>query len=118
MNSILDGRRPPPHPAAMPPRRNSYEPLALSKEPRWIVVRNMHRTVLVQQRLEPGTDLYGAYVKAMAAHADAGWQLESFSSSHACVFCSRSGERRSIAVESDDPGNPTPPRFYDFKKVI
>jgi len=78
----------------------------------------MHRSVLEQRLLPPGSDLYGAFVKTLAAHVDEGWQMEVFSSSHACAFCGRSGERRVITVESEDPGRPLPSRSYNFEKVI
>jgi hypothetical protein len=70
----------------MSPRRSSHDPLAPANAPRWLVVRNMHRKVLEHRLLPPGSDLRGAFVKALAAHADAGWQLETFSSDLACAF--------------------------------
>lgn len=61
--------------AAMSPRRSTYDALAVTNEPRWLVVRDMCRAVLEHRELPPGTDLRAAFVKALAAHADAGWQL-------------------------------------------
>ncbi len=100
------------------PRRSSYEPLQCSSQPRWLVVRDMHRAVLEHRLLPPGSDLYGAFIKALAAHVDEGWQMEVFSSSHACAFCGRRNERRIITVESEDPNRPLPSRRYEFPKVI
>ena len=87
----------------MASRRSSYEPLLPSIHPRWLVVRNMHRAILEQRLLAPGSDLYGAFIKALSAHVDDGWQMETFSSSHACAFCGRGRERRVITIESEDP---------------
>ncbi len=88
------------------PRRTTYEPLQPSPHPRWLVVRNMHRAVLEHHQLAPHADLRGAFVKAMAAHVDEGWQLETFASSQGCAFCSRGDERRVITVEYADPMGP------------
>jgi hypothetical protein len=87
-------------------RRSSYDPLAVSTEPRWLVVRNMHSSILEQRVLRPGDDLRGAFAKALAAHVDDGWQLETFSSSLACGFCQRGTERRVITIEAEDPTRP------------
>ena len=38
----------------------------------------MHRDVLEHRLLAPGSDLRGAFVKALAAHVEEGWQLETF----------------------------------------
>ncbi len=100
------------------PRRCSYEPLQRSAHPRWLVVRDMHRSVIEHRLLPADTDLYGVFIKALAAHVDDGWQLEVFSSSHACAFCARRNERRVITVESEDPNRPLPSRRYAFSKVI
>ena len=91
----------------MSPRRSSFDPFAPSDAPRWLVVRDMCRTVLEHRELPPGTDLRGAFVKALAAHAGAGWQLETFSSDLGCAFCGRGIERRAITIETDDPMRPS-----------
>ena len=41
-------------------------------------MRNMHRDVLEHRLLAPGSDLRGAFVKALAAHVEEGWQFETF----------------------------------------
>jgi hypothetical protein len=91
----------------MPPRRSSYDPLAVSTEPRWLVVRNMHSAILEQKALRPGDDLRGAFAKALAAHVDDGWQLETFSSNLACGFCRRGDQRRVITIEAENPTRPS-----------
>lgn len=48
-------------------------------------------------------DNWFAQNKALAAHADDGWKLGSFSSDLAYAFCGRQGERRAITIEADDP---------------
>jgi hypothetical protein len=91
-------------------RRSSFDPFAPSAAPRWLVVRNMHRKVLEHRLLPPGNDLRGAFVKALAAHVDEGWQLETFFSDLACAFCGRGSERRMITVEAFDPTRPADTR--------
>jgi hypothetical protein len=102
-------------------RRSSFDPLLPVNEPRWLCVRHMDQRLIDSQRLEPGADLKAAFVHALAAHADAGWTLERFSSDLACAFCraARSGrgeERRLIAIECFDPSRPTPPRDLKYGK--
>src|SRR5438270_8793733 len=92
----------------MSPRHSKYEPLQPSGQPRWLVIRNMHRGLLSQQLLAPGTDLGGAFVMALAAQVQAGWTLETFSSNVACAFCSRGGERCAVSIEAEDPTRPLP----------
>jgi hypothetical protein len=59
--------------------------------------------------------LKAAFVRALAAHADAGWTLERFSSDLGCAFCrgahsGRGEDRRLIAIECFDPSRPPPLR--------
>ena len=67
----------------------------------------MHRTIIEERQLPPGSDLFGAYVLALAAQVQNGWQLESFSSNVAVAFCSKGTDRRVIAVEEENPAQPT-----------
>lgn len=78
----------------------------------------MHRSILEQRLLPPGSDLLGAFAKALAAHVDDGWQLEVFSSTQACGFCERGAERRVITIESEDPARPLPSRHLDYPSTI
>jgi len=61
-------------------RRSVFDPLEPTTEPRWYVVRNMHRAVLEARPLTPGANLKRAFVAAMLEHIDAGWELGEFSS--------------------------------------
>jgi hypothetical protein len=71
------------------PRRNVYDPLLPTKEPRWYVVRNMHRALLESRLLPPGVDLKRAFVVAMLEWIDAGWEFGEFSSTAGTFFCTR-----------------------------
>jgi hypothetical protein len=85
----------------------------------------MDQRLIDSQRLDPGADLKAAFVRALAAHADAGWTLERFSSDLACAFCfartagapaagRSSEERRLIAIECFDPKRPPPMRNIKY----
>jgi hypothetical protein len=56
-------------------RRSVFDPLEPTNEPRWYVVRNMHRAVLEARALPSGANLKRALVAAMLEHIDAGWEL-------------------------------------------
>jgi hypothetical protein len=79
----------------------------------------MQSSILEQRLLPPGSDLRGVFAKALAAHVDDGWQLETFSSSLACAFCQRGAERRVITIEAEDPTRPNGgPRRPDARRVM
>jgi hypothetical protein len=46
-------------------RRSVFDPLQPTTDPRWYVVRNMHRAVLEARALAPGVNLKRAFVAAM-----------------------------------------------------
>jgi len=66
-----------------PMRRNVFDPLEPTKEPRWYVVRNMHRTVLEARALPAGAGCRPQVHlrRDHARHIDAGWKLGELSSS-------------------------------------
>jgi hypothetical protein len=85
-------------------RRNTFEPLEPTTEPRWVVVRNMHGALLRVRALAPGSDLKRAFVVLMLEWIDAGWRLGEFSSTAGTFFCTRGVERRMINITPTDPG--------------
>jgi hypothetical protein len=52
-------------------RRSVFDPLEISKEPRWYVVRSVTGAVLEARVLPPGTDLKRPFVAAMLEWMDA-----------------------------------------------
>ena len=90
---------------AMIRRRNIFDPLEPTKEPRWVVVRSMHNALLEARALSPGSDLKRAYVALMLEWIDAGWKLGEFSSTSGTFFCTRGVERRMISIMPTDPGD-------------
>jgi len=90
----------------MTTKRSKYDPLALSRQPRWLVLRDMFHNVLDATELPPGTDLRAAFAAGLAALELDGWQSEG--ASGAMVFVRRNGERRLLAVHEHDPHEPLP----------
>jgi len=86
------------------PRRNVFDPLEPSREPRWYVVRGQHNVILESRLLPPRSDLKRAFVAAMLEWIDAGWKLGEFSSTSGVFFCARGVERRMIGITPTDPG--------------
>jgi hypothetical protein len=85
-------------------RRTQFDPLDNPKrEPRWLVVRNMHRAILEVRPLSPETDLRRTFILALLEWTDAGWTLGEFSSISGHFFCTRGAERRMVAITPSDP---------------
>jgi hypothetical protein len=64
----------------------------------------MYGALLEARPLPPGTDLKRAFVAAMLAWIDAGWQLSEFSSRTGVFFCTRGVERRMVNITPTNPG--------------
>jgi hypothetical protein len=87
-------------------RRNVFDPLEPTHEPRWYVVRDRLNRVLEARLLPAGTDLKRALVAAMLERIDAGWHLGEFGSRGGSFFCRRGTEKCQIGIEAADPGRP------------
>jgi hypothetical protein len=87
-------------------RRNVYDPLETTSEPRWYVVRDALNRVLEARPLQAATDLKRVFVAAMLERIDAGWELGEFSSRGGSVFFTRGVDRCMVGIEAADPGQP------------
>lgn len=87
-------------------RRNVFDPLEPTREPRWFVVRDARNALLEVIPLPAGTDLKRVFVAAMLEWIDAGWLLGEFSSRGGSVFFTRGPERCMVGIEAADPGQP------------
>lgn len=87
-------------------KRSKYDPLATSRLPRWLVLRDMFHNVLDSTELTAGTDLRRAFADGLAALEREGWRSEG--ASGAMVFVSRGGQRRLLAIHEHDPQEPLP----------
>src|ERR1017187_5559605 len=85
-------------------RRSVFDPLEISKEPCWYIVRSMHNALLEARLLPPGTDLKRAFVAAMLEWIDAGWQLGELSSRSVHFFCTKIVELQTVEISPTDPG--------------
>jgi hypothetical protein len=88
------------------PRRNVFDPLEPTAEPRWYVVRDRLNRVEEARALPPGTDLKRILVTAMLDRIDAGWHLGEFGSRGGSFFCIKGSERCQVGIEAADPGRP------------
>ena len=87
-------------------KRSKYDPLATSRLPRWLVLRDMFHNVLDATELVAGTDLRRAFAEGLATLEREGWRSEG--ASGAMVFVSRGAERRLLAIHENDPHEPLP----------
>jgi hypothetical protein len=85
-------------------RRNVFDPLEPTQEPRWYAVRNMHGALLEARALPAGSNLKRAFIAAMLEWIDTGWQLGEFNSRAAVFFCTKGVERRQIEITPSYPG--------------
>jgi len=90
----------------MTTKRSKYDPLALSRQPRWLVLRDMFHNVLDSTELAPGSDLRRAFATGLADLERQGWESEG--ASGAMVFVRRGSERRLLAIHEHDPQEPVP----------
>jgi len=61
--------------AIMVPRRNVFDPLEPTREPRWSEVRDMHARILESRLLPAGANLKRVLVAVMLERIHAGWKL-------------------------------------------
>ena len=83
-------------------RRDSYDPLARSPRPNWLVVWDMQFNVLDSTELAPQTDLAAVLQDTAGRWRDQGWTIES-EARFGSFFCRRAGERRLISISAADP---------------
>jgi hypothetical protein len=83
-------------------RRTLYDPFARTTERRWLVVRNEHGSIIESRELAPEIDLERLFVASILEWIDGGWIVGEFSSVGAALFCTRSADRRIVAIERLD----------------
>ncbi|MGO9595228.1 MAG: hypothetical protein ACLQFF_05035 [Steroidobacteraceae bacterium] len=74
-------------------RRNVFDRLESTAEPRWHVVRDRLSRALESRALPAGADLKRILVAAMLERIDAGWHLGEFGSRAGSLFCIKGSER-------------------------
>jgi hypothetical protein len=102
----LDDAAPRRYGISMTTKRSKYDPLATSRQTRWLVLRDLFHNILDATELPPGTDLRQSFANGLAALEREGWQSEG--ASGGMVFVRRGGERRLLSVHENDPHEPLP----------
>ena len=87
-------------------RRNVFDPLEPTVEPRWYVDRDRLSRVVQARALPTDVDLKRILVAAMLERIDAGWRLGEFGSRGGSFFCVRGSERCQVGIEAADPDRP------------
>lgn len=99
---LMDGLCAGPSLASTMARRNVFDPLEQSGEPRWYAVRNMHGGLLEVRRLAAGTHLKRAFLAALLDYVDAGWRIGEFSSTGGTFCWTQGPERRMVSITPTD----------------
>lgn len=87
--------------------KNSYDPLAISTQPRWYVVRDQHNTLIEYQRLAPGTNLWAVLWEVMETHEQRGWLIEDVGEPKiGSFFCRKGDSRLFVSIQATDPTQP------------
>lgn len=87
-------------------RRDTYDPLAPSPKPRWLIVWDMQFNLLDSTELPPLADLRAVMAQAARDWQSQGWTVES-DARFGSFFCHRGGIRRLIAISGADPSQRT-----------
>src|SRR5580658_8614257 len=87
-------------------RREPYNPLSPSPQPRWLIIWDMQFNVLDSTELAPYTDLADVMRSAAQRRRNEGWCVES-DARFGSFFCHRDGVRVLIAISAADPAAST-----------
>jgi len=83
-------------------RRGQLDPFIPSRQARWLIVSIPGGSPLAVDLLPPGSDLQGAFLRAVAEHRARGWVIEN-DPTYPCVFMRRGEERRMLTISHFDP---------------
>ncbi len=86
-------------------RRVRFDPLATADRPRWLVVKDMHGSVIDSTLIAAGADLHGLMATTIRARQSDGWSVEN-DGSYGFLFCHKAGVRRMVAIVQVDPAEP------------
>lgn len=95
-------------------RRDRYDPLAVSSQPRWLVVWDMYFNLLESTALAPRTNLREVLQQTIQHWRAMGWTVES-DARFGSFFCHCAGARRLLAVSPVNPAHSIAagPSWYD-----
>jgi len=94
--------------------RYTFPAFTTSRQPRYVVLWDLHWQVLEVQRMEPAADLSVAMAAAIARLEDEGWQAEA-TAEYGFVFVRREAERRLLMLTERDPASTAAQSFNPFR---
>jgi hypothetical protein len=89
----------------MPRRPGLTDALVISRELRWLVVRDRLSRPLEYRALPGGSDLRAAMAAKQAALAAVGWRVDSIPKNCGFFFADRDNDRVCVAIECFEPAS-------------
>ena len=86
-------------------RRGLTDALEISRESRWLVVRDRLSRPLEQRAMSAGSDLRAAMVAKQVELAAAGWRVDSMPKNCGFFFADRDNDRLCVAMECFEPAS-------------
>ncbi len=86
-------------------RRGRTDALDVSREMRWLVVRDRASRPLEYRALAAGSDLRAAMATEWAKLAAAGWHVDAIPKSCSFFFADRDNDRVCVAIECFEPAS-------------
>ena len=93
------------HDSRMVKRRGRIDALHVSREPRWLVVRDRMSRALEYLALAAGSDLRAVIAAKQAELAAAGWRVDSIPKNRGFFFADRDNDRVCVAIECFEPAS-------------
>jgi hypothetical protein len=84
-------------------RRGRTDALEISRDMRWLVVRDRASRALEYRALSVGSDLRAAMAAKQAELAAAGWHVDSIPNKCGFFFADRDNDRVCVAIECFEP---------------
>jgi hypothetical protein len=86
-------------------RRGRTDALEISREPRWLVVRDRASRALEYRALSAGSDLRAAMAAKQEELAAAGWHVDSIPKNCSFFFADRDNDRVCVAIDCFEPAS-------------
>ncbi len=96
--------------------RYAFAAFTKAPTPRYVVVWDLHWTLIECQRLEPAADLSGAMAATIERLSGEGWQAEA-TPEYGFVFIRRGVDRRLLMLTPRDPHSTAAQSFSPFSSA-
>ena len=93
------------HNSQMSRRRSRTDAVEISREPRWLVVRDRLSHPVEYRARSVGSDLSAAVAAKQAELAAAGWRVDSIPNKCGFFFAGRENDRVCVAIECFEPAS-------------